>query len=240
MDEAKELREQKTIHLYEAERAKYEAERAKYEAGYKKERDYLVWKGFKLDDLYLFDSSKQYPFTQKQVDMTAEKDDEHDIAVIAQSAQNNGIIGYINRNESTEKYTFSDSMTFSMNFGICFYHSYDYLLLDTHGSIFRLIAKNSEFAKATKDKLEVNLYLAKMIDKICSKSLYDWQWKPNSQRAGREIILLPCLEVGDGEEYIWEEDGKHYTLAVEYIAYVYLTGRVNFNQKRIDNYTYQY
>ena len=240
MDEAKELREQKTIRLYEAERAKYEAERAKYEAGYKRERRALVWKGFTLGELFNFDSSNQYPFTQKQVDIVDCKDDEHDIAVIAQSAQNNGVIGYINRNENTEKYVFNDSMTFSMNFGICFYHQSDYLLLDTHGSIFRLIAKSENFANTVKNKLEVNLYLAKIINKICSKSLYDWQWKPNSQRASRELILLPCLEVGKDDEYIWEENGHYYTLAVEYISYIYLTGKMEYSQKKIDNYTYQY
>ena len=247
MKDAKKLKEEKTIKLYEAERAKYEREKAKYErekakyeSGYKKEKQILVWKAFKLGDLYNFDSSNQYPYTQKQVDLIAQKDSEHDIAVIAQSEKNNGIIGYINRNSETEKYTCHNLMTFSMNFGICFYHSYDYLLLDTHGSIFRLTPKNDSLSNKVTNNLLCNLFLAKTINKICSKSLYDWQRKPNSQRTSRELILLPCLEVSKEGEYIWEEDGRYFTLAVDYIAYIYLSGRAKYNEKLIDKYEYKY
>ena len=240
MNEAKELREQKTIRLYEAERAKYERERAKYEEGYKKERDVLVWKGFKLGDLYSFDSSNQYPFTQKQIDISDKKDDIHTIAVIAQSALNNGVIGYIENSESIKKYISHDNMTFSLNFGICFYHSYDYVLLDTHGSIFRLNPNNQRYDETLKGNLQCNLFIAKLINKVCAKSLYNWQWKPNSSRASREIILLPCLEVTKNDDYILEENGHFYTLAIEYISYIYLSGRVEFNQRLIDKYEYKY
>ena len=240
MDQAKELREQKTIRLYEAERAKYEAERAKYEAGYEREKSLLVWKGFTLADLYNFDTSLQYPFTQKDLDISAEKSDYYNLAVIAQSAQNNGVIGYINKERVDNKYIHNHLMTFSLNFGICFYHDYDFALLDTHGSIFKLISKNEKFDEIIYNEKLVNLFLAKIIDKVCAKSVYNWNWKPNSGRVSREIIMLPCLEVAEGEDYIWEENGKHYTLAVEYISYIYLSGRVNKNQKLIDTYSYQY
>ena len=247
MNEAKELREQKTIRLYEAERAKYERERAKYERerakyeeGYKKERDVLVWKGFKLGDLYSFDSSNQYPFTQKQIDISDNKDDIHTIAVIAQSALNNGVIGYIENSDNIKKYISHGNMTFSLNFGICFYHSYDYVLLDTHGSIFRLMPNNQRYNELLEGNLQCNLFIAKLINKVCAKSLYNWQWKPNSSRASREIILLPCLEVTKNDDYIWEENGHYYTLAVEYISYMYLSGRVEFNQRLIDKYEYKY
>ena len=240
MNEAKELREQKTIRLYEAERAKYERERAKYEEGYKKERDVLVWKGFKLGDLYSFDSSNQYPFTQKQIDISDNKDDIHTIAVIAQSALNNGVIGYIENSDNIKKYISHGNMTFSLNFGICFYHSYDYVLLDTHGSIFRLMPNNQRYNELLEGNLQCNLFIAKLINKVCAKSLYNWQWKPNSPRASREIILLPCLEVTKNDDYIWEENGHYYTLAVEYISYMYLSGRVEFNQRLIDKYEYKY
>lgn len=240
MNKAREEKEKNTIRLYEAERAKYEAERAKYEVDYKNEKEKLIWKSFKLGDIYNFDSTNQYPYTQKQVDIVTEKDNEHDIAVIAQSEKNNGVIGYISRNANVEKYTFHNSMTFSMNFGICFYHHYDYLLLDTHGSIFRLTPKNETLSKKIEDCTSCNLFIAEIINKICAKSLYDWQWKPNSQRASRELILLPCLEVSKDDEYIWEEEGHYYTLAVNYISYLHLNGRVIFNQKLIDKYTYEF
>ena len=112
--------------------------------------------------------------------------------------------------------------------------------MDTHGSIFKLISKNEKFDEIIYNEKLVNLFLAKIIDKVCAKSVYNWNWKPNSGRVSREIIMLPCLEVAEGEDYIWEENGKHYTLAVEYISYIYLSGRVNKNQKLIDTYSYQY
>jgi hypothetical protein len=177
----------------------------------------IIWKGFRLGNLFDFDSSNQYPCTQKQVDISSEKNDVYQIAVVAQSGKNNGVIGYIKRNENIDKYIFSNSMTFSMNFGLCFYHNYEYILLDTHGSIFRLIPMDLKLEDIIKNNIDCGIFINKIINKICSKSLYDWQWKPNSQRAGREIILLPCLEVSQDDEYIWEENGRYYTLAVEYI-----------------------
>ena len=84
------------------------------------------------------------------------------------------------------------------------------------------------------------LFLSMLITHIFTSDVFGYSYKVNSERFDREIILLPCLEVADGEDFIWDKDGKHYTLAVEYIAYLYLTGRVDYNQKLVDNYTYQY
>ncbi|WP_406614717.1 hypothetical protein ACJA23_01745 [Mycoplasma corogypsi] len=177
----------------------------------------IIWKGFKLGDLFLFDGSNQYPLTQKEANIVDIKDTDHSVAAIAQSAKNNGIIGFISVDENNSEYITKNSMTFSMNFGICFYHNYDYLLLDTHGSIFRLIPKNQTFEKILLKNDSCNYFLAQIINKICSKSIYNWQWKPNSQRSAKEIIMLPCLEVSKENNYIWEENGKYFTLAVEYI-----------------------
>ncbi|MCR5483089.1 MAG: hypothetical protein K6E99_01595, partial [Bacilli bacterium] len=240
MDEAKELREKKTIRLYEAERAKYEAERAKYEAGYKRERVSLVWKKFTLDNLFNFDSGNQLSMNKKALEVSSTKDDQFKIALITQSEKNNGISGYLEETEEIKDKKMNNYLTYSMHFGLCFYHNYDFVLMDTHGSVFRLLPKENKLGELMKQHEELNYFLGKSITKICRNGIYNYSWLPNSSRVGREIILLPCLEVGEGEDFIWEDDGKHYTLAIDYISYIYLTGKVNYNQKRIDNYTYQY
>lgn len=200
----------------------------------------IIWKGFRFGNLLKFDSGNQYPYSQKQLDIVEEKDAEHDVAVVVQSGKNNGIVGYISRNEENKKYIFSNSMTFSINFGICFYHPYDYIIPGANGGLFEVTPQNEKLSEKIKENVYCNLFISKIVNKICSKSIYNWQWKPNSSRVSMEIILLPCLEVSENDEYIWEENGRYYTLATNYISYLYLTGRMNKYQKLIDTYTYTY
>lgn len=131
-------------------------------------------------------------------------------------------------------------LTYSMHFGLCFYHNYDFVLMDTHGSVFRLIPHNTILNLLLSRYECLNYFLGRTITNVCKNGIYNYSWLPNSTRVAREIILLPCLEVGKDDEYIWEENGRYYTLAVEYISYIYLTGKMKNNQKKIDNYTYQY
>lgn len=202
--------------------------------------DNVIWKSFKLGDLFEFNSSNQLPFTKKELNISPIQTDEYNIAVVTQSEKNNGITGYINRQAIDSSKIMNNSMIFSLNFGTCFYQHNEYCLLDTHGSIFRLVAEHITLRQILEKDVLVGNFFAKIIMTVCKNGIYNYNWKPNSQRASREIILLPCLEVEKGQEYIWEENGKHYTLAVEYVAYLYLTGRVEYNQRLVDNYTYQY
>ena len=87
----------------------------------------------------------------------------------------------------------------------------------------------------------VNGFFSSLITKIFTTGAYNrTACLISEEKFTREIIMLPCLEVAEGEDFIWEENGKHYTLAVDYISYIYLSGRVNKNQKLIDTYSYQY
>ena len=200
----------------------------------------ITWKSFRLDNLFTFDSGNQLLLNKKALDVSDDKNGEYTVALITQSEKNNGISGYLAENDEISSKKMKRYLTDSIHFGLCFYHNYDFVLMDTHGSVFRLLANNTNFKKILDVEDSVNYFISMIITHVCSNDIYNYSWLPNSSRVGRELILLPCLEVGEGEEYIWEESGKHYTLAVEYISYVYLTGRVNYNQKRIDNYTYQY
>ena len=107
-----------------------------------------------------------------------------------------------------------------------------------HNAILEV--KNILLKKLLDSNLQCYSFLSLVINYITIKSeIFGYGYKINN-KFDRELILLPCLEVGKDDEYIWEENGRYYTLAVEYISYIYLTGKMNNSQKKIDNYTYQY
>ena len=240
MGEAKELREQKTIRLYEAERKKYEAERKKYEAGYKKQRENIVWKSFKLGDLFDWNSKHKISKSAKEYDELGHYEDGY-VANITAGMYNEGIACYLPEDDEIKTKKRINCLTISSNgagVGACFFH--DYCIVST-GDNALLEARNSSLQKVFDSSKVVSLYFAKIITKLFrNNGIFSWTYKVSKDDFKREIILLPCLEVAEGEDFIWEENGKHYTLAVDYISYLYLTGRVNYNQKLIDNYTYQY
>ena len=235
MDEAKELREQKTIRLYEAERAKYEAERAKYEAGYKREKDLLVWKSFALGTLFGWSSRKDLALKNyNKIDhyedgyvevVTGSKDDKND---------------FISFDELPKNYpTYQDCLCLNTNgsIGYCLY--YDRPIISPTSSVHILLHKYEKLKKLM--TIQVNGFFSKVISNIFTNGIYNrTACLISDEKFAREIILLPCLEVGKDDEYIWEENGHYYTLAVEYISYIYLTGKMENSQKKIDNYTYQY
>ena len=247
MKEAKELREQKTIRLYEAERAKYERERAKYErerakyeVGYKKEKQVLLWKAFKLGDLFERDNSHQISSSKKKLDESKHYDENHTIKNITASKNNNGCSGYLKDEDETNKIKKKNYLTVASDAaygGICFYQK-DYFVSTGHNNL--IIIKNDNL-KNLLDKNIINYeFIAKMITKVLCNGVANRFFRSVSSDFDRELILLPCLEVAKDDEYIWEEDGHYYTLAVDYISYIYLSGRVEYNQKLIDKYEYKY
>jgi hypothetical protein len=240
MEKAKERKEEKTIKLYEAEKAKYEAEKTKYEAQYLKEKSVVIWKGFTLENLFNFSSSNQLSLNKKGLDISPEMNDDYSIALITQSEKNNGISGYLKDEGETNLKKMYKFLTYSMHFGLCFFHDYNFVLMDTHGSVFRLLSKNDNMQKLLDLFDYTNLFLSKVITKVCRNGIYNYGWLPNSSKVGREIILLPVIEVKEENDSIWEEDGKLWTLAVHTASYLYLQGQVNIQQRKIDNYTYRH
>ncbi len=238
MDEAKELREQKTIRLYEAERAKYEAERAKYEAGYKKEKDVLVWKGFKLGDLFERSTKLALSMNQKDLSLYDDKDEEHSIALISASRNGSGRVGYIENSIVDKNLVSINKITFDDQWGYTYFQQEEFVITGGHNAILEV--NNLKLKKILDSNTYCYSFLSLIINNITIKSgIFGYGYKINN-KFDREIILLPCIEVSSEEEYIWEENGKYYTLAVEYISYLYLDGRVRYNQKLIDKYKYQY
>ena len=240
MDEAKELREQKTIRLYEAEKAKYEVERAKYEAEYQKERTKVIWRSYKLGDLFEWNSHHKISKTAKEYN-TIDHAEEGYVANVTAGMYNEGIACYLPKDSEIESKKKINCLTISSNgagVGACFFH--DYYFIST-GDNALLENRNEKLNDIFNFSKIVPLFFARTITKLFTNNgIFSWTYKVSKDDFNREIVLLPCLEVAAGEDYIWEENGKHYTLAINYISYLYLSGKVNYNQKLIDNYIYQY
>ena len=235
MDKAKEEREKNTIRLYEAERAKYEAERSKYEEGYKKEKELLVWKGFKLGDLFEWSSRKDlslknYNFTEKYEDGYVE-------VVTGSKTDNNEFIAMSDLPSNYPVYHNCLCLNTNGSIGFCIY--YDRNIISPTSSVHILLHKLDNLEKLMTK--EINQFFSQTLTKIFTTGIYSrTACLISEEKFDREVILLPCLEVPKDEEHIWEENGHCYTLAVDYISYLYLSGKVNYNQKLIDTYTYSY
>ncbi|MCZ2781631.1 restriction endonuclease subunit S [Metamycoplasma hominis] len=234
MEKAKELNEQKTIRLYEAERVKYEAERVKYEAGYNKQRNILAWKGFKLGELFTLSTEHVIKKQIKNLVLYQEWQ-EGRIANITASEKNNGIAGYIEESEETKLKQVKNSLTLNPDgsAGVCFYHNY-YFVSTGHNKLVKVISNDLKILLDTNPLLY--LFLSKSITQIFYKTFFGFSKTITDEDFCREIILLPCLEVTKNDEWIWQENEHYYTLAVEYISYIYLSGKVDYNQKLIDQY----
>lgn len=236
MEKAKERKEARTIRMYEAERAKYEAERAKYEAGYNAEKPKVLWKGFRLGNLFELINGRDSSIAQKNLHKSSVKTDEFSVSIVTESKLNNGIGFYLKNDDPIVKNKMQRGLTFGTQFGNCNFHNYDYFII---GNLNYLNFKNDYLYSLCNDF--VCNYFAKLISHIFQKSnLFGYGNKIDQIAFYREIILLPCLEVSQDDEYIWEENGRYYTLATNYISYLYLTGRMNKYQKLIDTYTYTY
>jgi len=240
MERAKERREANTIKKYEAERKKYEAERKKYEAERKKyEAEYLtekpnvIWKSFKVENLFTPERGRDMSVAQKNLDKSNVKTDEYSIAIVTESTLNNGIGFYLKPTENiyTNKIRYK-GLTYGCQFGNANYHNYPYYIV---GNVNYMIFNNDKLYNLCTDY--VGQYIAKILNKVFKKSgLFNYIYKLKDSDFNREYIILPCIETTK-EESIWEE---RYTLAINYISYIYLSGRIKNCQRLIDNYTYRY
>ena len=238
MDSAKKLKEEKTIKLYEKERAKYEAERVKYEAAYVLERSLLVWKNFTLD--YLFDLSANHV-----IDSSLKKLKTYNayhnglIANVTATKENNGIKCYIDINEEVEEKKKKNLFTIAPDAeyaGICFYHPY-YIISTGHSKIIEF--KDSKINNFFNKSNNPYYFFARLLTKIFCKTFYGFSKSITKDDFGNTSILLPCLKVSCEDEWFYQENEHYYTLATNYISYLYLTGRINKYQKLIDEYTYK-
>ena len=228
MDEAKELREQKTIRLYEAEKKKYEAE-------YLKEKQNVVWKGYELGSLFSWSSRKD--LSLKDYNLFEEYNEGY-VEVITGSKNDDN--RYVDKNELPPNYPiYQNCLCLNCNgsIGYCFYYKNE--IVSPTSSVHILIHKYEKLENIMNEI--INQYLSKTITTIFAEKMYNrTSCLIDNPKFDREIILLPCLEVSEKDDWIWEENGKYYTLATSFISYIYLQGRCNYYQKLIDKWTYQY
>lgn len=195
----------------------------------------IVWKCFNLGQLFEFSSGNTIALKDYNL-----SDEYHDgfVEVVTSSKDNtsNSYMDVFDVPASCPIYENSLTINRNGSIGYCHYHGNKFII--PTGDSYTLLHKNEKL-KNVMDKNAYNFF-AIIITHVFTKSVFGYSYKVNSERFGRELILLPCLEVAKDEEHIWEEDGHCYTLAVDYISYLYLTGKVNYNQKLIDTYTYNY
>ena len=198
----------------------------------------VIWKAFKLGDLFNRSTSLAMGANQKDLNLIEKKDDTHSVALISASRSGSGRVGYIEDGLVDDSKVSINKITFDDQWGFTFFQQEDFVITGGHNAILEII--EPKLKTVLDDNLTCYSFLSLIINNITIKSgIFGYGYKINN-KLDREIILLPCLEVPAGEDYIWEENGKHYTLAINYISYLYLSGKVNYNQKLIDNYIYQY
>jgi hypothetical protein len=234
MKKAKELKEQKTIKFYEAEKKRYEAEKKRYEAGYHKEQTSLVWKAFKLGDL--FDWSSRKDLALKKYNKITNYMTEY-VEVITGSKTT--INDYIKISDLPINYPiYSNCLTLNTNgsIGHCFYYPDE--IISPTSSVHILIHKEEKLKKVfTK---EINSYFAKVITYVFTSQPFGYTHLIDKDNFDKQFILLPTLEVNDTEDYIWEENRKFWTLALNTTSYLYIQGQINNCQHKISAYTYKY
>ncbi|UVD81551.1 restriction endonuclease subunit S [Mycoplasma iguanae] len=234
MEQAKEYKEQKTIRLYEAQKAKYEAQKAKYELAYLQDKTNIIWKSFKLGDLFEFTMVKKW-FVLKNYNLLDQAQNNY-LKVVTSSK--NPSYKYINKDDIDPKIPiFSNQLTINNigSVGYCFYHDYDFVATP---NTYVINYKNENLQKNFNSL--ANHFLAKIITNVFNNGIYGYAYGANKENISRETILLPCLKVSSEDEYIWQENNKYYILALNYISYIYFQGKVNYNQKLVDKYTYKY
>ena len=143
--------------------------------------------------------------------------------------------GYIEKGDFP---TISNAITYNDQFSLFLYHKYEFTTIKDHLSIIKCL--NNNLQKILDSKSFVDSFLVIILNRVFSEEIFNYTFTGADYKFDREIILLPCLEVTKNDDYIWEENGHYYTLAVEYISYMYLSGRVEFNQRLIDKYEYKY
>ena len=174
----------------------------------------VIWKAFKLGDLFTTKNGRDSNIAQKNLDKSDDKDDEYNISIVTESMFNNAIGFYLKDSDPILKDKIVEKgLTIGTQFGNANWHNYPHFII---GNVNYISFNDKKLYDICNNY--VGNFLAKLINQIFKKSdLFGYMNKIDQNSFYREIILLPCLEVAASEDYIWEENGKHYTLAVDYI-----------------------
>ena len=200
--------------------------------------DKVIWKAHEMSSIFERSTKLALGQNQKSLTLNENKDDENNVALISASRNDSGRVGYIHLNKDDKKKVSINKLTFDDQWGYTYFQKEVFVITGGHNAILEVIIPK------LKNVLDNNLFcydfLSIIINKITLKSnIFGYGYKINN-KFDREIILLPCIEVREKDDWIWEENGKYYTLAANFISYIYLQGRCNHYQKMINTYTYKY
>ena len=171
----------------------------------------ILWKKFYLGDLFEFASGST--FALKEYNLISNYEDGY-VEVVTSSKDN--INNYILKEDIPKNCPiYLDGLTINRNgsIGYCFYHKNEFIV--PTGDSYSIIHKNKKFQEILNPTC--NIFISVLITRIFTKSVYGYSYKVNSDRFDREIILLPCIEVTNTDDYVWKENDHYYTLATEYI-----------------------
>ena len=198
----------------------------------------VIWKAFKISDIFERSTSLAFNKNQKDIDLYETCDKNHNVALISASRIGSGRVGYIEDAIVDKKNISINKLTFDDQWGFTFFQKEPFIITGGHNAILEV--KKEKLKEMLDANLHCYSFLALIINNITIKTgIFGYGYKINN-KFDRELILLPCYEVGANESYIWEEDGHHYTLATNFISYIYLQGQCDKYQKLIEEYTYKY
>ena len=171
----------------------------------------VIWRAYKISNLFKRCTPPSTNVPAKELEIHDYKK-ENTIALITRAEANNGIRGYIEKGDFP---TISNAITYNDQFSLFLYHKYEFTTIKDHLSIIKCL--NNNLQKILDSKSFVDSFLVIILNRVFSEEIFNYTFTGADYKFDREIILLPCLEVTKNDDYIWEENGHYYTLAVEYI-----------------------
>ena len=219
----------KEFERYQTLKAKYEASMAEFEPGYLSEKSSIKWVAFKLDDLFERISPPSTNVPAKLLEIFDAKI-ENRIALVARGSINKGVVGYIDpQNHPIEK----NKITYNDQFGLAYFHEYDFTTIKDHISILK--PRSEYLADILSCKPIIGGFICQLINKIFTKEIFSFSYNPSDFRFGREVILLPLIEIKEAQVHLYQIQQRNYVLAESTIHYLYYSGRISAVSRKIDN-----
>ncbi len=191
----------------------------------------VVWKMFKIGELFDRSSSLALKKNQKELNLVEAKDNSHYVGLVSASSKGSGIVGYLDKNDYDDTLVSTNKITFDDQWGYTYFQNEPFIITGGHNAILEV--KDINLKKCLDANLFCYLFITRIINKITINSgIYGFGYKINN-KLDREKILLPLIKC-DRDSFIWNIDNEYYTLHVDYIKFL-----LNNAKQRIDNHGIQ-
>lgn len=191
----------------------------------------IIWKSFLVGDLLERKTPPSTNTPAKNLTIHLTKQTENDVALVTRAEKNNGVVGFIDR----ENYpTCINKITYNDQFGAVLFHNYEFTTIKDHITIIEAI--NPLLKELMNTNVSINIFIASLLNKIYSKSIFNFSYNPTEFRFPREIIMMPMEETNKEELTVVEENNKKYTFAVNYIEEIVEKANEKVNERTINKY----